>query len=164
MNKSIVVLFILFSNIAKSQDDCVFNNDYQGLTKDWIEETGTNYKFVWVEELNSFVARLSNVEIISLSAGGCYSSGRTIKYQNTEIDSFDNIDFWMTMALKLAKEFQMDLFIKPLEEKSWNLKYENERNLIYGIPIDSDEYRIVEGIILERDEKSHALVLSYYIN
>ncbi len=157
-----VILLVPFFTLT--QDDCVFNNDYEGLTTDWIERANTTYKFTWIEEENIAIARLSDDESLQLQMGGCYHFTTSLIFRTTNAVELDNEKFWLSKALELTKLFEVKFFKEPLEA---GVVVESERTnnmIIYTFPIDEFGNRITEGIIIERKEKATTLTLSYYFN
>ena len=72
MKKEFIVFFffILFGSFS-AQDDCVFNDDYEGLTREVLTNYNKNLKIKFNPKNKITTTQLNTGEILNLSIGGC---------------------------------------------------------------------------------------------
>ena len=162
--KLIGLIILSFCVGATDYQDCIFNNDFKTLTQAWINESSTNYSFIWIEEENSYFAKLSNEESIWVSKGGCNHFAIILTYKTTKSIDLDDKDYWLNKTIELSTQFKLDFFLDSVNQNSSKLEFEKEGLRIYSISTSETESRISEGVIVEEQGRTISLILSYYIN
>lgn len=163
MSRVLLLLILITPLLLHAQDesDCVFNDDYEGLTKDWIKEANTSYQFDWIEEANTAIAQISPTERIELQKGGCYHSVVSLVYRTGR--NLEDLEFWLERALALSKEFDL-IFYEYLIEGTVGEMERRNNYLIFPIPVEEYSNRDTDGIVLQPGERTNALILEYYYN
>lgn len=145
-------------------DDCVFNNDYKGLTTDWLKELNIT-EFVWRDDLKQALVRKGQ-DTVFFSKGGCTHSGLLAELKLTNDDhSLTDSTYWVEKALALSVEYQFDHYeqmiragkIKKAESGATKIWYEIEDN-------DVDDNLIYNGIEITQDGKHKRINISQYFN
>jgi hypothetical protein len=132
-------------------EDCMFNDDYQGLTTEWLQESKID-KFIWREDLKRALLPKGE-DTVFFGKGGCSHFGQSVslKIRNDNHLISDSV-FWIKKALQLSIDFKMPYYEKMIiqkritkgqtwERSSWYLIMDDnmEDNLIYnGIEISVD--------------------------
>src|SRR5882672_7345454 len=65
------------ANTNSEEDDCVFNNDYKGLTSDWLMELKIK-DFIWRDDLKQALVPTGQ-DTVFVSKGGCSHSGLLVE-------------------------------------------------------------------------------------
>lgn len=116
-------------------EDCVFNNDYKGLTTDWLKELKIE-AFIWRDDLKQALVPKGQ-DTVFLQQGGCTHSGFVVELKLTDDQhAIADSAYWITKALELSGEYQMDHYeqmirkgkIKKTESGQKNVWYEIEDN------------------------------------
>ncbi|GEM_PF-6191298 len=157
-----LVIFLPYSVAA--QNDCIFNNDIEGLTADWIERSNTGYYFKWDEGVKSYRAQISRKESIEVSSGGCIHFTTSLNYSTSERKDLNDVDFWISKALELAEMFQIEFFLQPLRSRAYSLEQRGDKHVIYSFPVEEFSNKSTEGILIEQKGNTIVLEMSYYIN
>ena len=90
------------------EEDCVFNNDYKGLTTDWLKELKIE-AFIWRDDLKQALVP-KRQDTVFLQRGGCTHSGFVVEFKLTDDQHLlTDSAYWITKALELSCEYQMDL-------------------------------------------------------
>jgi len=66
---TIIGVLLCLPTFSQSENDCTFNNDYKGLTTDWLSELGKT-NFIWNAKTNQAEIQ-SGQDTIVISKGGC---------------------------------------------------------------------------------------------
>lgn len=153
------------STTEQSDDaDCVFNNDYKGLTIEWLKELNIT-EFVWRDDLKQALVRKGQ-DTVFFSKGGCMHSGLLAELKLTNDDhALTDSTYWVEKALALSVEYQFDHYeqmiragkIKKAESGATKIWYEIEDN-------DVDDNLIYNGIEITQDGKHKKINISQYFN
>lgn len=158
----LICFIILIPHGSSAQEDCVFNDDYEGLTKDWIERSSTSYEFEWIEEANTALCFMNSKERIELQMGGCIHFNTSLIYRSDR--SIDDREFWLSKALELSQMFDLQLFVEPLEKEKLGEPHWSAEYLIFPIPDEELSNRITDGIVVKKGAHLNSLILEYYVN
>lgn len=147
-----------------SEDDCVFNNDYKGLTSDWLTELKIK-DFIWRDDLKQALI-LKGQDTVFVSKGGCTHSGLSVEWKlMNDNHSISDSTFWITKALDLAIEYQMDHYEKMIKERKIKKADSGETNVWYIIEDnDSEDNLIYDGIAITQDGPNKRISISQYFN
>jgi hypothetical protein len=146
------------------EEDCVFNNDYKGLTTDWLKELKIE-TIIWRDDLKQALVPKGQ-DTVFLQQGGCTHSGFVVEWKLTHDQHFiTDSAYWITKALELSAEYQMDHYeqmiregkIKKVESGEMNVWYEIEDN-------NEDDNLIYNGIEITQDGHSKRINISQYFN
>jgi hypothetical protein len=151
-------------NAESGEDDCVFNNDYKGLTSGWLGELKIE-NFIWRDDLKQALVP-NGQDTVFLSRGGCSHSGLSVELKlASDNHSITDSTYWITKALNLATEYQMDYYeqmikerrIKKAESGPTSVWYEVEDN-------DLEDNLIYDGIEIIDDGQNKRISISQYFN
>lgn len=144
-------------------DDCVFNNDFKGLTTEWLAELGRT-KYIWREDLAQALIPMGQ-DTIYVSKGGCNHFGISVElHLNNDNHTLADSVFWVENALKLAQDFKMEEYQRSIEQKKIKrLGDESDIALWFEI-IDAEDNYIYEGIIVKIEKNSKIVSISQYLN
>lgn len=164
MKYTLLILYFI-SNSLQAQEDCIFNNDYKGLTKQWIQKCDSLTPYLWVDSSKSYLRQISDSESLELSQGGCAHYSWDLILVVSQTDNFENHNFWLGKALILARKFEMDPFIAPLENNQLKIVYRTQDLIQFMFPYDDvTSTYLSEGVILQRKKGKIILSMNYYIN
>lgn len=90
------LLFIFSFGVFSAQSDCVFNDDYKGLSEEAIHRFDKNLKIKFNSKTNISTTTLKNGDVLKLSIGGCY-------HMNYFVEISSNLNF------KNQREFEKKL-------------------------------------------------------
>ena len=137
MKTIIRILIFFFFGIFSAQDDCVFNNDYKGLSAEAIHQFDTNLKIKFNPKDKVSTAILKNGDLLKLTIGGCY-------HMNYYAEITSNIDF------KNKKQLEQKLL--------WLVKS------FFGKGYDEDYQKIIRNHEFKLSEKSTSNKKIFEIN
>ena len=80
------LVFIFLFGMVSAQEDCVFNNDYKGLSEEAIHHFDKNLKIKFNPKNKISTTTLKSGEVLKLSIGGCY-------HMNYYAEISTNVDF-----------------------------------------------------------------------
>jgi hypothetical protein len=91
----------------KGESDCIFNDDYKGLTFDWLAEVGKR-DFVWRKDLHQALIAAGH-DTIYVSKGGCEHFVFLVELRlGEDHHTIADSTFWISTALSLASEFGLE--------------------------------------------------------
>ncbi|MEZ4945658.1 MAG: hypothetical protein R2804_09030 [Cyclobacteriaceae bacterium] len=147
-----------------SESDCVFNNDYEGLTTDWLAELNIK-DFIWRVDLEQALIP-KKLDTVFVSQGGCVHFGFLVelKMMNDE-HAIGDSSFWVNKAYELAKEFKLEHYeqminqgrIRKVQDQDTNIWFEIEDN-------DSEDNLFYNGIEIVFNGKEKRISISQYLN
>lgn len=152
------------SNQEKDQEDCVFNNDYKGLTTDWLAELRIT-EFIWREDLKQALVPKGQ-DTVFLSKGGCTHFGLLVELKLTN-DHHDLTDstYWIDKALALSVEYRMEHYEKMIREGKIKRTENAGSNVWYEIDDDDTEDNMIyNGVEISQEGNSKKVNISEYIN
>ncbi len=148
----------------QTESDCIFNDDYYNLTKQWLSELEiTNY--VWDDSTNRAIIINQN-DSTFIYQGGCdhYVFAITSKYYQ-DSTSIEDHKYWLNKALELASKFQFDRYYQMLDQDSLKIgAVENNERWIEIPDDDQDDNLFYTGIQLVESSDFVQVRLSKYIN
>jgi len=152
------------STFSQTENDCVFNNDYKGLTLDWLTKLGKT-DFFWNAETNQAEIH-SGHETVFISKGGCVHLGMLVELRfSDDSHTINDSEYWLNKALILATEFDFKHYKKMIEENKVK-RVENNKNRVWfeieDNNLDDNLYYI--GIEVNLEKKSKVISLSKYYN
>jgi hypothetical protein len=145
------------------QDDCVFNNNYKELTKEWLTKSGIK-KFIWDDSLNH--AKFSQSEdTVFLTQGGCTHFGYTVE-QRIYADKLDrDIEHWIKISIELSDKFGFEHYAQSLRAKKYLAPQSTHNSFWLDIPDDNlDDNLFYPGIEVRINTEYKAIVISKYFN
>jgi hypothetical protein len=147
-----------------SEEDCVFNNDYKGLTSDWLAELKIK-KFIWREDLKQALVPKGQ-DTVFVSQGGCSHSGFSVELKLTNDNhSLADSAYWIKKALDIAIEYQMDHYERMIKEGK--IKKADSRRTSAWYEIDDNDIEdnlIYNGIEITLDGQDRRVSISQYFN
>lgn len=146
------------------EEDCVFNNDYKGLTTDWL--TKSNIKdFIWNDELKQALIPRGQ-DTLFVSEGGCTHFGFLVEIKlANDSHAMTDSSFFIHKALELATEFEMEHYIKVINEGKFRMAQEGESNIWYEVDDDDiDDNIIYNGIEIVKEGQDKKVNISQYMN
>lgn len=149
---------------ANSEEDCVFNNDYKGLTEEWLKELNI-HDYTWRPDLYQALI-LKEKDTVFLSKGGCTHFGFSveIKLTNDNHPLTDSI-FFIQKVLELATEFEMEHYKQTIEEGRIQKAGHGETNIWYEVEDDDPEDNLIyNGIEIIADGQNKKISISQYYN
>lgn len=145
-------------------EDCVFNNDYKGLTTEWLAEVKIK-NFIWNEKLKQALIPRGQ-DTVFISQGGCTHFGFVveIKLTNDTHDLNDSV-FYIQKALELAKEFKMNHYVQMIKERKFRNAQTGEVRVWYEVDDDNIEDNIIyNGIEIAAEGQDKRINISQYMN
>ncbi len=166
MKQLITIIGLLFciTVLSQTEIECVFNNDYEGLTTEWLTELGKT-DFVWNEKSNQAEIH-SGQNTVLVSKGGCVHFGISVELIiNNDSHTIEDSEYWLNKALTLAKEFNFKHYQKMIEKNNVK-RVENEKNLIrFEVEDDNlNDNLYYNGVEINLESKSKVISISQYYN
>lgn len=146
------------------EEDCVFNNDYQGLTTNWLNELKIK-GFIWRDDLKQALIPKGQ-DTVFVSKGGCNHSGLLVELKLTN-DNHPMTDstYWMKKALDLSAEYQMDHYERMIKEGKIRKSQSGQTTTWYEVDDnDPEDNLIYNGIEIVLDGRSKRVSISQYFN
>ena len=148
----------------ESDDDCVFSNDYKGLTTDWLKELKIT-KFIWRDDLQQALVP-EGQDTVFLQQGGCTHSGFVVELKLTnDQHAITDSTYWITRALELSREYQMDYYEQMIEEGKIKFGESGQKHVWYEIEDnDINDNLNYNGIEITQDGSNKRINISQYFN
>lgn len=152
------------SNSRTEENDCVFNNDYKGLTTSWLAELKIT-NFIWRSDLDQALIPRGQ-DTIFISQGGCVHFGIVAEIKLTnDTHSLNDSIFFVKRALQLATEFKMDQYERAITGRKIKKVQDTKTTVWYDIEDDNLEDNLFyNGIEITVDGKNKKISLSQYFN
>jgi hypothetical protein len=146
------------------EEDCVFNNDYKGLTTDWLKELKIE-TIIWRDDLKQALVPKGQ-DTVFLQQGGCTHSGFVVELKLTDDQhAITDSAYWSTKALELSREYQMDHYEKMIREGKIKKAESGQTNVWYEIEDnDIEDNLIYNGIEVTQDGQGKRINISQYFN
>src|SRR5688572_12743038 len=151
-------------NSDSEEEDCVFNNDYKGLTIDWL--TALKIKdFIWRDDLKQALVPKGQ-DTVFVSKGGCTHSGLLVELKLTNDNhSLTDSTYWIGKALDIAIEYQMDHYEKMIKEGKIKRTDSGQTTTWYEIDDnDLEDNLFYNGIEITVDGQNKRVSISQYFN
>jgi hypothetical protein len=145
-------------------EDCVFNNDYKGLTIEWLTESKIK-DFIWNDNLKQALIPRGR-DTLFISQGGCTHFGFLveIKLANDTHALTDSV-FFIQKAFELATEFDMDHYVKMINEGKLRKAESGVERVWFEVDDDDFEDNIIyNGIEIAIDGQDKRVNISQYVN
>ena len=161
---TIIGVLICFPAFSQSENDCTFNNDYKGLTTEWLSELGKT-DFIWNVKSNQAEIR-SGQNTIVVSKGGCVHFNTLVELKiGKDTHTLEDTEYWRKKALYLATEFDLKHYKKMLEENNFNLIKARKSVIVFDIKDDKiDDNLFYVGVEINFENNSKVISLSEYYN
>jgi len=131
LDRDIDALRKKFPKIEIQNDDCVYNNDYQALSTQYLDSAGIKRK-IWRGSDSTAIGFLENGDSVFAKIGGCGIFSSCIEWHlSNETHSLDDSVFWRGKALWLTKRMkdkEFERFIADHQIKWDNPTEPNMRN------------------------------------
>jgi hypothetical protein len=150
------------------EDTCVFDNDYKGLTMDWVEELKAS-GFMWDDKMVAAIKVIDGDTII-LAQGGCSHFGVSAEWRVSDKHDLTDSAYWIRKALQFAKEYQLTDYVSFIEERSFYKHRDDEsrddKSKVYYQIIDTVKITniVYDGILIETRPEGKTISLSKYFN
>jgi hypothetical protein len=161
--KPVTINSAVESTPSAMEDTCVFDNDYKGLTMDWVKELKAS-GFVWDEKMFAAIKVIDH-DTILLAQGGCYHFGISAKWSTVDTHEATDSSYWITKALKFAEEYQLNDYVAFIKGGQLQRDLTSETYVRYNV-IDTARYTntLYEGISVADMGHRKRLTLSLYYN
>jgi hypothetical protein len=147
-----------------AKEDCVFNNDYKGLTIGWLKELNKS-NFIWRNDLEQALIPVGQ-DTVFLSQGGCFHFGFLVELKLTNDNhSLSDSVYWINKALALANEYEMDQYQKMIRSGKIRKVQDGKTTVWYEVEDDNpDDNLYYNGIEITSGPTSKRLSISQYFN
>lgn len=145
-------------------DDCIFNNNYKGLTSEWLKELNIT-EFIWRDDLKHAVVPKGK-DTLFFAKGGCTHSGILVelKLANDSHDLADSI-YWIDKALTLSAKYRMDHYEKMIRERKIKKANSGEANVWYEVEDNNAQDNLFfNGIEISQEQTGKRISISQYFN
>ena len=161
---SVVSIEATSTTEEENDDDCIFNNDFKGLTTDWLKELKIT-EFIWRDDLKQALVPKGQ-DTVFLQQGGCTHSGFVVELKLTnDQHAITDSAYWITKALELSREYQMDHYEKMIREGRIKKAESGQSNLWYEIEDnDIEDNLIFNGIEISQEGPGKRINISQYFN
>ncbi len=148
------------ATIEQREGDCIFNNDYHGLTLEWLKELNKK-RFIWRADLDQALIPIGQ-DTIFISKGGCDHFGISVELKLLNNNhSISDSTYWIQSALKLADDYNMEHYRKAIKEGKLRKAQNGEGTIWYEVDDDDvDDNLYYVGIEISFEEKSKRINLS----
>ena len=161
---TIIGVLLCFPTFSQTENDCTFNNDYKGLTTDWLYELGKT-DFIWNAKTNQ--AEIQNgQDTIVVSKGGCAHFNTLVELRlGNNTHTLKETEYWLKKALYLATEFDLKYYKKMLEKNNFNRIEARKNVIVFDIKDDkNDDNLFYVGVEINFENNSKIISLSKYYN
>jgi hypothetical protein len=147
-----------------AEDNCVFNEDYKGLTTEWLKELGIE-DFIWRDDLEQALIPKEQ-DTVFVSQGGCTHFSFLVEIKLTDDQHLLNdSSFFVQEALTLAREFKMEHYEKMINEGRLRKMQDQETSVWYEIDDDNMEDNLTyTGIEIKKEGEAKRVNISQYFN
>lgn len=144
-------------------EECVFDDDYQGLTEAWLAELKIT-DFVWRDDLKqAHIARGQDTVVVA--KGGCVHFNVLVEYKFTN-DNHAPADsaYFIAKALELATEFDLENYRETIR-RGYFKKTRDGESVLYEIDDDDlEDNQYYNGIEITTEGKGRRISMSLYMN
>ncbi|GAA4280335.1 hypothetical protein [Gaetbulibacter aestuarii] len=165
--KLIILFAILFLSLqvnSQIENDCVFNNDFEGLTMEWLQELNQTH-FIW-NEIEQVAEKTVGEDSIKVSKGGCVHFGTEVEFVfGNNNNALDNTDYWLKKAIEIAKAFDLKWYEEALKSNNFKRFRPEKNQLVFDINDDDiSDNLFYEGVIISKENNMNKMSLSKYMN
>lgn len=152
------------TNAETEEEDCVFNNDYKGLTSEWLKELKIK-DFIWRDDQKQALVP-SGQDTVFFSKGGCTHSVLLVELKLTnDHHALTDSTYWVEKALALSALYHMNHYEQMIRERKIKMGNTGEKNIWYEIEDnDVEDNLIYNGIEITQDGLSKRINISQYVN
>lgn len=145
------------------EDDCVFNNDYFGLTKEWIKELKLEI-YEW-DTVNYRAIVPDGADTIYFTKGGCGHFGISFEFKlHEDHHPLTDSSYWISKSMLIAKRLNFDFFDKSVADGQFRMERNRENSIWFDVKDDQLEDNLIyDGIevVEKKDEKIVSMVVYY---
>lgn len=148
---------------VKADEDCVFDNNPQKLTKEWLKEVGIE-KFSWDQKNNKAIV-IQNQDTLLLYKGGCnhLTSSLEFKFENKKETDFDSK--LLQKISELACKFQFENYCAKISNNQFEKIQSNETSYLLDFEDDDSEDNLIyNGIEIKPQGNMFYITISEYYN
>ncbi len=146
-----------------SEGDCVFNNDYFGLTKEWIKELKLEM-YEW-DSVNYRAIVPDGADTIYFTKGGCGHFGISFEFKlHEDHHPLTDSSYWINKSMMIAKRLNFYFFDKSVAAGQFRMERNRENSIWFDVKDDQLEDNLIyDGIEVteKRDEKIVSMVVYY---
>ncbi len=148
----------------KVEEDCVFNDDYYGLTVEWLKELNKR-NFIWRSNLNQALLPMGQ-DTVFISKGGCYHFGISVELKLTNDNHLiSDSTYWIQTALQLADNYKMEHYSKMIKKGQIRKVQNSELRIWYEVDDDNENDNFFyNGIEITFAEKVKRINITEYYN
>gem|GEM_PF-3879268 len=126
-------------------DDCVFNNDFKGLTTEWLAELIPN-----------------GIDTTILSQGGCGHFGISVGLiLRTKTSDLSDSAYWISKALEIADQYKMTDYAELIRKGKLKISNKGEDPVLYEMLTETDT-EVYEGISVIMNKDFKRLTMNKY--
>lgn len=153
-----------YNSLSADDNDCVFNNDFKGLTTEWLSKLKIT-DFVWREDIHGALIP-KGVDTTFISQGGCTHFGTTVElWARTEVREISDSIFWISKALELADNYQLTDYADIIRKGNFRKLNHDDDSVTYEVyPDEEIDNAIYEGINIVSEKEYVRLSISKYLN
>ncbi len=141
-------------------DDCVFNNDFKGLTTEWLAELKIT-NFIWREDLKSALIP-NGIDTTILSQGGCGHFGISVGLiLRTKTSDLSDSAYWISKALEIADQYKMTDYAELIRKGKLKISNKDEDRVWYEMLTETDT-EVYEGMSVIMNKDFKRLTMSKY--
>lgn len=145
---------------AMEDDDCVFNNNFKGLTTEWLAELKIT-NFIWREDLKSALIP-NGIDTTLLSKGGCGHFGISVELiLRTKTAELSDSAYWISKALDIADQYKMTDYAELIRKGKLKISDKDEDRVWYEVLSETDT-EVYEGISVIMNKDFKRLTMSKY--
>jgi hypothetical protein len=149
---------------ANTDEDCVFDNNFKGLTTKWLSELKIT-DFIWREDLHGALIPQGQ-DTVFVSQGGCGHFGISVEiWMRTSTPDITDSTFWISKALELADKYQMNDYSEIIRKGKLRKINMDEINVWYEVsPENQAGNEIFDGIAVVCEKDFKRLSFGKYFN
>ena len=161
---TIIGVLLCLPTFSQSENDCTFNNDYKGLTTDWLSELGKT-NFIWNAKTNQAEIQ-SGQDTIVISKGGCIHFNTLVELRlGNNTHTLKDTEYWLKKALYLATEFDLKHYKKMLKKNYFNRVEDRKNVIVFDIKDDKiGDNLFYVGVEINFENNRKIISLSEYYN
>ena len=148
---------------VKTDEDCVFDNNPQELTKEWLKDVGVE-KFSW-DQKNKKAIVIQNQDTLLLYKGGCnhLTSSLEFKFENKKEADFDSK--LLQKISELACKFQFENYCAKINNNQFEKIQSNDTSYLLDFEDDDPEDNLIyNGIDIKPQGNMFYITISEYYN
>ncbi|MFC6095116.1 hypothetical protein ACFPVY_00525 [Flavobacterium qiangtangense] len=148
---------------VKADDDCVFDNNPQELTKEWLKDVGIK-KFSWDQKNNKAIV-IQNQDTLLLYKGGCnhLTSSLEFKFENKNEADFDSR--LLQKISEVVCKFQFENYCTKINNNQFEKIKSNDMSYLLDFEDDDPEDNLIyNGIEIKSQANKVYITISEYYN